>query len=88
MDSMDSTLFLLLKAIQMVIEILIWTVGLYLLCGLVFAVPFLIRGVLVIDEGTAGTKWGFRLIILPGTVILWPFLLRKWLIISKEHSND
>ena len=53
--------------------------GLYALAGLVFAVPFLVRGVEAIDPASRGSGWGFRVIVLPGVVALWPFLLRRWL---------
>jgi hypothetical protein len=56
---------------------------LYLSIGFVFSIPFVLKGVKVIDEGAIGTKWGFRLIIIPGTIIFWPVLLRKWLKASK-----
>jgi len=62
-----------------IIDIAMWIVGIYLLCGLLFAVPFVIKGVKVIDpNGAHGTRWGFRVIILPGTVIFWPVLIGKW----------
>ena len=46
--------------------------------GLVFAFPFVFRGVNRIDRVALGSTWGFRLIILPGVVVLWPLLLRRW----------
>ena len=51
----------------------------YLLMGLLFAIPFVIKGVTRIDEGARGSGWGFRLIIIPGTIVFWPFLLKKWM---------
>jgi hypothetical protein len=61
------------------IQILLLTIAAYLLVGTLFAVPFLIKGVGVIDEGANGGKIGFRLIILPGIIVFWPVLLKKWL---------
>ena len=52
--------------------------GVYALLGLGFAVPFLLRGVEVVDPDARGSGWGFRLILLPGVVALWPLLLRRW----------
>jgi len=52
--------------------------GLYLLVGLLFAVPFVLRGVNRIDPVARKGTWGFRLIILPGVVALWPLLLNRW----------
>lgn len=70
----------------MIIQLIILIVGLYLLCGILFAIPFITKGVTVIDEGAAGTNFSFRLIILPGTIVLWPLLLSKW--INKKKKND
>ena len=61
------------------VYIILVTVALYLFAGLVFAVPFVIKGVTKIDEGAHGSKWGFRIIIIPGTIVFWPLLLKKWL---------
>jgi len=58
------------------IEILL---GAYLLAGLAFAPPFVIRGVGRIDPAARGASWGFRLIVVPGVVALWPLLARRWL---------
>jgi len=52
---------------------------LYAAVGVLFAIAFVIKGVKRVDQGAAGTGWGFRLLILPGSVALWPWLLRKWL---------
>ena len=57
--------------------------GLYLLAGLLFAVPFVLRGVNRIDPVAHEGSWGFRLIILPGVVALWPLLLRR---LAKRRS--
>lgn len=59
-------------------------VAAYLVAGLVFAIPFVIKGVSKIDEGAQGSKWGFRLIIIPGTIVFWPLLLKKWMQASKN----
>lgn len=66
------------------VTIILALIGLYLVAGLVFAIPFLLKGVTVIDEGAIGSKWSFRLIILPGTIVFWPLLLRKWIKIKKK----
>ncbi len=52
--------------------------AIYLLCGLVFAFPFVLIGVGKIDPHAAHGSWGFRLLIIPGTVMLWPLLARRW----------
>ena len=70
----------------MIIGIIISIVGLYILCGILFAIPFIIKGVTTIDKGAHGTKLGFRIIILPGTIIFWPLLLKKWIKAKKEDD--
>ena len=58
--------------------------AIYLSCGLLFAIPFVIKGVSKIDEGAQGGSVGFRIIIIPGTMIFWPVLLRKWIRETKK----
>jgi hypothetical protein len=53
--------------------------GIYLACGFVFAVPFVLLGVKKIDPHAGHGSWGFRLLIIPGTPAFWPLLLRRWL---------
>ena len=53
--------------------------GVYLLCGLIFAVPFVLAGAGRIDPHAAHGTWGFRFLIVPGTILLWPLLARCWL---------
>jgi hypothetical protein len=53
--------------------------GVYLLCGLIFAIPFVLVGVGKIDPAAAYGTWGFRLLIIPGSVLLWPLLAWRWL---------
>lgn len=52
--------------------------GIYLLCGLLFAVPFVLTGAGRIDPHAKHGSWGFRLLIIPGTIALWPLLARRW----------
>ena len=59
-------------------SIFLTLLGVYLLIGLLFAIPFVLRLVTQIDEAAQGTGWGFRLLIFPGTIALWPVLLKKW----------
>lgn len=53
--------------------------ALYLLCGLLFAIAFITKGVSMIDEGARGAGIGFRIIIIPGVMLFWPFLLLRWI---------
>lgn len=50
----------------------------YTLVGLLFALPFLLRGAGRIDSAAGEGSRGFRLVILPGTIALWPVLAWKW----------
>lgn len=63
----------------MLAEILLLALGGYLLCGLAFALPFVLVGVGRIDPHATQGSWGFRVLILPGVVFLWPLLARRWL---------
>jgi hypothetical protein len=67
-----------------IVSIIFIIVAAYLSAGLIFAIPFLIKGVTAIDEVAGGSKWGFRLIILPGTMVFWPLLLKKWIKTRKQ----
>jgi hypothetical protein len=53
-------------------------VGVYLACGLLFAILFVLVGVNRIDPHARLGSWGFRLLIIPGTMFLWPLLARRW----------
>ncbi len=71
----------------MVINIILLVVEIYLAAGLLFSIPFIIKGVTAIDpDGAEGTKWGFRVIIIPGTIIFWPVLLKKWVNVKKDNK--
>ena len=52
-------------------------VGVYLLIGLLFAVPFVFAWVKHVDPDAAHGSLGFRVLIFPGTVALWPLMLRR-----------
>lgn len=63
----------------MIAETLLIAAGIYLLCGLVLAIPFVLLGVARIDPNAAHGSWGFRALIIPGTMFLWPLLAKRWL---------
>jgi hypothetical protein len=63
----------------MIAAILLSLAGLYLLCGVIFAIPFVMVGVGKIDPHAAHGTWGFRILILPGTALLWPLLAKRWI---------
>ena len=56
----------------------------YSAIGIVFALVFVVKGALQIDEEAVGAGWGFRLLILPGCVAFWPLLLKRW--VSGRHT--
>lgn len=62
----------------MIAAVFLILLGLYLACGLVFAIPFALVGVRKIDSPASHGSWGFRVLIVPGTMALWPLLLRRW----------
>ena len=60
---------------------------LYLVCGLLFAVPFTAVGVGQVDDAARESPITFRLFILPGTVVFWPLLAARWLKTHEEGGN-
>jgi len=71
-----------------IVDILFTLLFVYLFCGLVFALAFIMKGVNVVDEGAHGSSIGFRIIIIPGTAVFWPLLLMKWLRVKNKKHND
>jgi len=63
----------------MMIEIILILVLVYLLLGVLFVLPFLLKGLTKVDTGAHGGSIGFKLIIIPGVIVFWPVLLRKWI---------
>lgn len=72
----------------MVISILLILIVTYVACGLLFAIPFVIKGVDKIDEAAHGGSIGFRIIIIPGAMVFWPLLLKKWLNNAKHPTQS
>ena len=62
----------------MIAAVFLIALGMYLVFGLAFAIPFVLVGVKRIDPHAAHGSWGFRLLIIPGTMALWPLLLQRW----------
>jgi hypothetical protein len=58
---------------------LVTLLGIYVLLGILFAVPFILRGVNRIDPLAGKSTVGFRLLVFPGSVALWPLLAKRWL---------
>jgi hypothetical protein len=72
----------------MIIDLIFGIIGIYLICGFVFALSFVFKGVQVIDEGAKDSTIGFKIIIIPASMVFWPLLLIKWIKASKTPSND
>jgi hypothetical protein len=62
-----------------VANVLVGAVGIYLAIGLLFAIPFAVRGVQLIDPAAEDGTVGFRILIVPGAAALWPLLLSRWI---------
>ncbi len=65
--------------IETLVNIFLYGLLLYVALGLVFSVFFYWKGARIIDEGTAGTPWHFKLIIFPGVILFWMVLFIKYL---------
>lgn len=50
---------------------------LYLLLGLLFALPFVLFLAGRIDPAAKQSTWEFRLLIIPSVCLLWPLLLAR-----------
>jgi hypothetical protein len=72
----------------MIAEPLLVAAGIYLIAGLVFAIPFVLVGVNRIDPHAAHGSWGFRVLIIPGTIFLWPLLARRWMKGTHEPPEE
>ena len=62
---------------EAVAEVLVGAFQLYLIAGLVFAVPFALVFAGRMDPNAHGASWGFRILVIPGTAMLWPLLLSR-----------
>lgn len=72
----------------MVISIVLILIVTYLACGLLFAIPFVIKGVDKLDEAANGGSIGFHIIIIPGVMVFWPLLLKKWMNNAKHPTRS
>ncbi|MGC3957383.1 MAG: hypothetical protein QM813_05310 [Verrucomicrobiota bacterium] len=61
----------------MIAAVFLIALGIYLVCGLLFAIPFAFVGVKQIDPHAAHGSWGFHLLIIPGAMAFWPLLLGR-----------
>ncbi len=61
------------------VEVVLIVILIYLLLGVLFVIPFLLKGLTKVDEGAHGGTSGFKIIIIPGVIVFWPLLLKKWM---------
>jgi hypothetical protein len=61
------------------VQVILIIVLIYLLLGMLFVIPFLVKGLTKVDEGAHGGSIGFKIIIIPGVIAFWPMLLNKWM---------
>ena len=57
----------------------VYVLELYLVLGLIFAVPLVLLGVHHVDSEAQGAGIAFRLLIIPGVAAFWPMFMRRWL---------
>ncbi len=69
-------------------QILVALLGVYAVLGILFAIPFVIKGIGRLDPAAQDGTWGFRLLILPGVVALWPLLARRWLMGARQPPTE
>jgi hypothetical protein len=60
------------------IEVVLIIAVIYLTLGVLFVIPFLLKGLTKVDEGAHGGSIGFKIIIIPGVIVFWPVLMKKW----------
>ncbi len=63
----------------MIASVFLIAAGIYLTCGVIFAIAFVLVGVKQVDPHAAHATWGFRVLIVPGCSLLWPLLAQRWL---------
>lgn len=61
------------------VEVLLIIAAIYLALGVLFVIPFLMKGLNKVDEGANGSTIGFKIIIIPGVIVFWPALLKRWI---------
>jgi len=72
--------------IEMISTFLVALVGIYVLIGILVALPFVLRGAGRLDPAAAQGSPGFRILILPGVIALWPILAWKWRVAARNHE--
>ena len=62
---------------EVVAGLVVGMVEVYLILGLIFAVPFVLFLAKRVDHAAKGSTWGFRVLVIPGVTLLWPLLLKR-----------
>ena len=65
------------------VEVLLIIAAIYLALGVIFVIPFLMKGLNKVDEGAHSSTVGFKIIIIPGVIVFWPVFLKRWV----KNSN-
>ncbi len=63
---------------EIVVSWLVALIGIYIVAGIVAAVPIVLFGIMRLDPAARGSSRLFRLMILPGVIAFWPLLLGRW----------
>jgi hypothetical protein len=69
------------------VQIVLIIVLIYLVIGVLFVVPFLMKGITKVDDGAHGATIGFKIVIIPGVIVFWPVLLNKWMKAKLNHRG-
>ena len=64
---------------QTAVETTLLVLGIYLAVGVLFAIPFVLKGAMRIDPSAVGASIGLRLLLIPASVVFWPLLAKRWL---------
>ena len=72
--------------VETISTVLVTLIGIYVLIGVLFALPFVLRGVGRLDPSAEQGSRGFRILLLPGSVALWPVLARKWRAAARDSG--
>ena len=62
---------------ELVINIFLGFLAIYVLLGLLFGLYFIFIGAAKIDPGMAESKKGIRVLLFPGVIATWPLFIRK-----------
>jgi hypothetical protein len=71
-----------------VAEVIVAAAGVYLACGMAFAVPFLWRWVGRLDPAARYGTIGFRAAVLPGVAALWPLFVARLLSGARGSAEE